>query len=291
MDGIQRDSTARIVRGQHRSFRGATFHRSDNPTLQVVDQDLVIVGHPKGVRSFAIIGADRRQMTGRWQLLFGGRGLHTILPPNENGDVGVLADGGISTNSVPPSLTRGQEGNPSRRFTAGSPEGYGELTAIALPKKGMFITAGLPEPHWWLMNPAGQMSRTGNSLRFPMPAGSVCGRCGPSTGRETGVPRPRQLETPHREFHYGRARGGCGSLGGFQPEDATHFIGATRSGRLSRFQLQSEPSPHVFELSHVDRGQSSDFPPAGPMKKSIRPSRAFWNVGTPEPGKRIGALS
>lgn len=253
--------------------------------LQVVDQDLVIVGHPKGVRSFAIIGADRRQMTGRWQLLFGGRGLHTILPPNENGNVGVLADGGDFYEFSPSIFDKGagKEIHPVASLPD-RPEGYGELTAIALPKKGMFITAGLPEPHWWLMNPAGQIVSDGKLTEVPQcrPVPFADGVVLPLEGKLVYLD-PANSKRRIENFIMARGEGAVDRWVDLQPEDATHFIGATRSGRLSRFQLQSEPSPHVFELSHVDRGQSSDFPPARSDEKvytAVESILECWNSGT-----------
>ncbi|MCA9093293.1 MAG: PQQ-binding-like beta-propeller repeat protein [Planctomycetaceae bacterium] len=229
--------------------------------LQIIDQDLVVVGHPKGVRSFVIIAADRRQMAGRWQLLFGGQAAQTTIPANDSGTVSILSDSG-DLYELNDSLFQQKNGGLIRPVSSlpDRPEGYGELFATALPKKGIFVAAGLPEPHWWLLNSGGQVLTDGKlpeglqSRPIPFADGVVL----PFKGKLAFLD-PANLKRRIENFIMTQGDAPVDQWIDLQPEDATHFVASTRSGRLSRFQLQSEPSPHLFEVSHVNREVTSDF--------------------------------
>lgn len=234
---------------------------STTQPLQVVDQDLVVVGHPKGVRSFVVIAADRRQMAGRWQLLFAGHSAQTLISSRGSGNVSILSDSGdlYEIDNAQFSKQAGRELRPVASLPD-RPEGYGDLYSVILPKKGLLVTAGLPEPHWWLLSSGGQVVADGNlpeSLEC-RPISFADGAVLPMQGKLVFLD-PANPKRRVENFIMTQGNGPVDRWTDLQSEDQTHFVAMTRSGRLSRFQLQSEPSPHLFEISHVDRQLTSDF--------------------------------
>lgn len=242
---------------------GAVAIGATTQPLQLVDQDLVVVGHPKGARSFVMIAADRRQMVGRWQLLFGSSLAKVRLSTESEGRVSLLADTGDLYEFDLQSFENSK--NRDLRPIASlpeRPEGYGDLQAVSLSNQGFFITAGLPEPQWWLLNAAGQMVTNGKLPESPQtpPISFAEGVVLAFNGKLSYL-NPANPKRRIEDFIMPQGDGAADPWVDLKPLDQTRFIATSRSGRLSRFQLQSEPKPHLFEVSNVDRKLATSFSP------------------------------
>ncbi|MFO1020625.1 MAG: PQQ-binding-like beta-propeller repeat protein [Planctomycetales bacterium] len=243
--------------------------------LRVIDQDLIAVGYVgSDSRATAVIAADRRQMLGLWQTVSAMAPRWVAPDANSTSKFHLLTDTGDMFEVAAPENSKGGFA-PARLLTSlpGESARTG-LKVCPVGTKRIFLAGARPKPHWWLVDQDGVQISEGD-LAAPLEASPCAFATGvllPMPGRLAflDLQNPdRHVEeflSPVEEQQKPPAWTSIAAI------SSTEALAITKTGRLSRFQLRSDPQPHLFEVTHLDLKSPVEFPPLVSEQRALVPT-------------------
>ena len=230
--------------------------------IEVLGTTLFVSGRSPAHSATTWLAAQRQQMTTEWQVTLGGRALASNPTPAADGTQAVVLDTGEVFNLSATKLQAG--GIESRTITAlPIPGGLTQPPGAASIDGGrLAVWCGAPEPHLWLLNADGVLTKD-LKLAQPLSAAPV-----PlAGGLLLAVPgRLRLVEAPGfsqpvedyllpLQANAPQAWRGCLAL-----EDRL-AVALTATGRVIRLQVRSEPVPHLAEVAVAELGEAVSVAP------------------------------